>query len=430
MTLRPRVVETNPTWSGTATWTVTLRDTTGATASRSFTVTYTKDSKIVVNLPVPYIHQCYDTPEDFDGRWACGATSAVMILAYYKKLSSWPEQVKLPQPHTSNYGNYVCRRYTYGNYTFDEAAPQPNGKHAYGAYGYIHSPDGLARPGKVVDYFQKHGLAAQVDYTPTEQEIKAALDAGNPVWASTSLTSSGHIVVIKGYTSDGFYIVNDPFGSKPYADANWGDYDGADVKYSWSEMGIGGKWIVVSGLPISPGPVVDKSLSFAYEVGRFSLKVFNVDDMARVEVNSTQVTEVGYYQEKEVDLSSYLKTGENEILLTVRNDMYSWTYGFALYKDGQEIWRDQDGTVGVRGARNDDRTLGIVYRCKVKLTLGIPTPTLPSGIKKAVDLSAHQKDVPLESFQAMKNDGVELCIVQLWGGHHREEVLTLMLKPN
>ena len=40
MTLQPGVVETNPTWSGTAYWTVMLRDNTGATASRSFTVTY------------------------------------------------------------------------------------------------------------------------------------------------------------------------------------------------------------------------------------------------------------------------------------------------------------------------------------------------------------------------------------------------------
>jgi len=40
MTLRPRVVETSPTWCGTVTWTVTLRDTTRATASRSFTVGY------------------------------------------------------------------------------------------------------------------------------------------------------------------------------------------------------------------------------------------------------------------------------------------------------------------------------------------------------------------------------------------------------
>jgi hypothetical protein len=40
MTLRPRVVESNPTWSGTVTWTVTLRDTSGATASGTFTVIY------------------------------------------------------------------------------------------------------------------------------------------------------------------------------------------------------------------------------------------------------------------------------------------------------------------------------------------------------------------------------------------------------
>jgi uncharacterized protein YfdQ (DUF2303 family) len=42
MTLRPRVVETSPTWSGTINWSVTMRDSTGATASMSFTVTYTK----------------------------------------------------------------------------------------------------------------------------------------------------------------------------------------------------------------------------------------------------------------------------------------------------------------------------------------------------------------------------------------------------
>jgi len=47
MTLRPRVVEPNPTWSGTATWTVTLRDTTGATASQSFRVTYTPSESTI-----------------------------------------------------------------------------------------------------------------------------------------------------------------------------------------------------------------------------------------------------------------------------------------------------------------------------------------------------------------------------------------------
>jgi len=67
MTLQPRVVETNPTWSGTVYWTVTLRDNTGATASRSFTVTYTPttisasidsyspSSKITVNTGQSFI---------------------------------------------------------------------------------------------------------------------------------------------------------------------------------------------------------------------------------------------------------------------------------------------------------------------------------------------------------------------------------------
>jgi hypothetical protein len=50
MTLQPRVVETNPTWSGTAYWTVTMRDTTGATASKSFTVSYTPPSTISATI--------------------------------------------------------------------------------------------------------------------------------------------------------------------------------------------------------------------------------------------------------------------------------------------------------------------------------------------------------------------------------------------
>ena len=44
MTLQPTVVGSSDTWSGTGTWTVTLRDTAGATASRTFTVTYSPTS--------------------------------------------------------------------------------------------------------------------------------------------------------------------------------------------------------------------------------------------------------------------------------------------------------------------------------------------------------------------------------------------------
>jgi hypothetical protein len=99
----------------------------------------------------------------------------------------------------------------------------------------------------MVDFFNKNGLQA-LPYisAPTENDIKSELDAGYPVVASTKLTDNGHIVVIKGYTSDGYYIVNDPFG-KRRSDGKYetyGNCNGADVQYTWSEMGIAQKWIV------------------------------------------------------------------------------------------------------------------------------------------------------------------------------------------
>ena len=47
MTLKPVVVESNPTWSGTCYWTVTLKDNTGATASKQFTVIYSPTPALI-----------------------------------------------------------------------------------------------------------------------------------------------------------------------------------------------------------------------------------------------------------------------------------------------------------------------------------------------------------------------------------------------
>jgi hypothetical protein len=50
----------------------------------------------LVNLEVPHIHQLWDTPENFDGHWACGPTSSAMVLAYYGLLEAHPIKVKVP----------------------------------------------------------------------------------------------------------------------------------------------------------------------------------------------------------------------------------------------------------------------------------------------------------------------------------------------
>jgi hypothetical protein len=202
---------------------------------------------IITNLPMTYIHQCYDTRDDFDGRWACGATSAVMALAYYAKIDSWPYTCSYPYTHVSNFGNYISQEYmSCTGYTFDTITNDAGGRPAVGAYGYIHYPDGLAKLDRMVSYFQKHDLDSEWKYNPSESEVKAELDSGYPVPASTKLTQAGHWIVIKGY-AEGYYVVNDPNGCKPYkGDQVWGldfNYCGENVLYTWDEMKVNEKWI-------------------------------------------------------------------------------------------------------------------------------------------------------------------------------------------
>ena len=89
-----------------------------------------------VNLDVPYIHQLWDTPEDFNGKWACGPTSAAMVLAYYELLESRPIECPDPDPHTNDYGWYVSGVFTHNGQTFDATAPTKDGQGA-GIYGTV-----------------------------------------------------------------------------------------------------------------------------------------------------------------------------------------------------------------------------------------------------------------------------------------------------
>ena len=206
------------------------------------------DSDSVNIENVPYIHQTYDTAEDFDGRWACGAASTVMVTAYYGKLDEHPITCPKPVTHTNDYSYYVSNQYTnnYGN-TYSQTALCRNGEYAPGAFGYIHYPDGAASGKNAVEYLNQHDLDAWVIINPTEAQVKTELDAGFPVIASTKLTPLGHWVVIKGYTDAGYYVVNDPFGDYPYDDqeiAGWGEFEGADVLYTWSDMRVDEKYAV------------------------------------------------------------------------------------------------------------------------------------------------------------------------------------------
>jgi len=202
---------------------------------------------IVVDHAVPYVHQIYDMPAWFNGLWACGPTSAVMALAYYRRLPV----------RTEGYGWYVPDVYTYrsacsGENTFDRAVheyappyPPPGSQEVgWGAYGAGTEEqwdqteqrwEAYAVAWRLQAYARQHDVASVFDSNPTYAEVEAELRGGAVVLLDTNLTPDHHIVVVRGYTDDKptQYIVNDPYGDR---DDGYPNHNGNGARYTWEEM--------------------------------------------------------------------------------------------------------------------------------------------------------------------------------------------------
>lgn len=181
---------------------------------------------------VPYMHQVYDTPNWFNGHWACNATSAMMCVAYYKILPYWDCIVSVPYSHVSHYGNYVSEIYSYNGHTYDIASPDPNNNDAWGGYGYIVRNDWEETREYMRDYLYYHGLDyAAVDWSPTWAEYQAETAVLHPTVFLSLITTSGHYTVGRGnITNWHTAIFNDPYGDK---NEGYMNYNGEYVYYDW-----------------------------------------------------------------------------------------------------------------------------------------------------------------------------------------------------
>ena len=178
-----------------------------------------------LNFNVPYIHQVIDTPNTFNGHWACGATSAMMAFAYYGIIEP------------NNWGSNICEKYTYNGHTYDIGSPDPSGKIAQGGYGFTTQQNWKDTRGFLAQYAIQHGLDSAVDKSPTWGELIDEIDAGHPVVVLTSLTGPGHYVLAIGYdVNRQVLIVNDPYGNKNQGYMN---YNGAGVEYDWPGNNFG-----------------------------------------------------------------------------------------------------------------------------------------------------------------------------------------------
>ena len=189
-----------------------------------------------VSFDMPFVHQVWDTPDWYNGSAACGATSSIMVIAYYHLVPKWDVWCSASGPspgHNSPYGRYVCESYTFREFGYSFNAADPNGKASYGGYGFMWT--GSYSPySRTVDYYTNHGISASrydssASFFPT---VIANVDSGYPFTLCNGLTTAGHIIVVNGYdVNNRTLIVNDPYGNK-----NTGTYpslNGKTVKYDW-----------------------------------------------------------------------------------------------------------------------------------------------------------------------------------------------------
>ncbi len=183
-----------------------------------------------VILDIPYVHQVYDTPDWFNGHWACAPTQAIMLLAYYNVLPPWTIVCSWPSRHPTSWGNYVADRYRFRQVEYSFLADDPNQSPAMGGYGYMWT--GTSSPhSRMASYFRNHGLTAtQTESTPYSTAA-AEVGGGYPFSMCVMLTDAGHLVLAHGFGAEPHtFVFNDPYGNKNLGYMNTA---GKNVLYDW-----------------------------------------------------------------------------------------------------------------------------------------------------------------------------------------------------
>ncbi|MEO0189804.1 MAG: T9SS type A sorting domain-containing protein [candidate division WOR-3 bacterium] len=183
------------------------------------------------SIDVPYVHQVYDTPDWHNGHASCAPTTAIMAIAYYRKLPYWDCWCSTPYGHTSHFGNYICAIYNYREVTYNWVAQDWGGNDAWGGYGYMWY-NGYSPYSRMYNYLTYHALNSWIDDSPTWEETQAEVSAGWPYCMCVGLTTAGHLVLAVGQVLNWHTLIfNDPYGNKNTP--GYPSYDGKYARYDW-----------------------------------------------------------------------------------------------------------------------------------------------------------------------------------------------------
>lgn len=184
------------------------------------------------SMNIPYVHQVWDSPDWFNGHSACGAGTAIMLIAYWNLLPPYEGWCSWPAPgHYNYYGRYIADRYRFRQVDYQFTANDPNGKPSFGGYGYMWN--GSYSPySRMVSYYSNHGIQSSREDAPTFAKAEAQITAGNPYTICNGLTTAGHIVLAHGVNAVNRTVtVNDPYGNKNTP--GYPSYDGKNAVYDW-----------------------------------------------------------------------------------------------------------------------------------------------------------------------------------------------------
>jgi hypothetical protein len=189
----------------------------------------------------PYINQRFDVGNEFDGDWACGPTSSLMAVSFYKKVPAKSISCSKPWLHTNEFGWYDSQVFTSPTgFVFNRTQTDAAGHPFAGAWGSCTNGGG-AIANLCQSYIQHHGLKAVFFGVFTFANLKAAIDAGHVVVLDTLLSTVGHIVLATGYTTDGNVLLNDPYGNRNQL--HWGsEPNGEEVVYTPAALHLGERW--------------------------------------------------------------------------------------------------------------------------------------------------------------------------------------------
>jgi len=314
-----------------------------------------KDPLSAVYFDIPYVNQRYDTPNWFNGNWACGATSAIQCIAYFGLVHQWPVWVSSPFYHVSDYGNYICEIYTYNGTTFNIGGRDPNGNIGYGGYGYIIKNNWANTKAYMRDYAIIHGLSSAVDWSPTRGKVVTEILNEDPFVLLNSLTSSGHYISVIGYDNidTTTVIVNDPYGNKNNGYANfygrrsWYDWPGYNNGYE--NLNTVHCYIYFRGNP--PADIAVQSFTTNIDTGMVGQNIIvnshisNIGNIPSLATNlKLFLSKNGIHDPNRFTLGSFqlpiLQVGENYVFqdsLNLPDSLISDSYDVYIFADADTI---------------------------------------------------------------------------------------------